>query len=533
MNRAWRCGILTPLAFVALAVPSCSSEAPPPTGTDRGDPGSKPRFASTEELLEWALPAVVVVDCRFSDGVAGSISQGSGFFIEPNRLVTNHHVVYSEQAKRFCSYAQVRTHDGTVLEVEGVVALDGVHDLAILEVSDALGSERRVLPIRKETPRIGEEVFALGAPRGLEFSVSQGVVSSHRKADEDDPIDDVDVFQTDAAISPGSSGGPLISRQGEVIGVVYATLRGPSQNLNFVQYAWRIAELSRGSLQAFDTLNEEAGTVANADIVPTAQGRRPPETPTVNSSGWKGWVERFGVERIPRWEIDLGAGVTMEFGYVGPGTFRMGSVDLDAPSRERPARPVEIEEGFWLGISEVTREQYWRVMGIEPGGRSEDLDLPIADVSWSEAVEFCDRLSLLTGASATLPSEAEWEYACRSGSRDRYSFGDDPRDLADFAWFVGNSEGGLRPVGISRSNAWGFHDMHGNVWEWCLDPWHEDYRNAPEDARAWTTLGDGERRVLRGGGWDSLPPLLRSASRMPAEATSRGPSDGFRVRLAR
>ncbi len=178
-------------------------------------------------------------------------------------------------------------------------------------------------------------------------------------------------------------------------------------------------------------------------------------------------------------------------------------------------------------------------------------------VSWHDAREFCARLSQLKGEIYRLPSEAEWEYACRAGQPTAYCFGDDPSQLDEYGWYGNNSgdrpldadrlwqdtnqnanqyhaqinANGNRthPVGEKKPNAWGLYDMHGNVWEWCEDKWHENYEGAPADGSAWTSGSDSEPRLLRGGSWSIFAINCRSAYRGRNDAVLRFIDFGFRV----
>jgi formylglycine-generating enzyme required for sulfatase activity len=158
--------------------------------------------------------------------------------------------------------------------------------------------------------------------------------------------------------------------------------------------------------------------------------------------------------------------------------------------------------------------------------RPEDDRRPVETVSWFDAQEFCRRLSRRTGRTYTLPSEAQWEYACRAGTTTPYAFGS---SLSERQANVSTTE--TTEVGIFPANAWGLHDMHGNVWEWCADHWHENYVGAPEDGGAWLDPNADacEPRLLRGGSWYSHPQYCRSAYRLRIHPDARNDIMGFRV----
>ncbi len=204
------------------------------------------------------------------------------------------------------------------------------------------------------------------------------------------------------------------------------------------------------------------------------------------------------------------------FVRICPGTFIMGSAvdDRLADPSERPAHRVTLGE-FWIGRTEVTNAQYRRL----PPGRGSNAELPVTDVTWSEAQTFCRSLG------GRLPTEAEWEYAARAGTRTPWSFGSDENQTGRYAWFDGNSGGKPHPVGRKEPNPWGLHDMHGNVWEWVAD-WLGDY--TPQAQTDPTGPTSGQYRVLRGGSFSNAPWVLRSADRDGFEPEFRYGFVGFR-----
>jgi len=141
---------------------------------------------------------------------------------------------------------------------------------------------------------------------------------------------------------------------------------------------------------------------------------------------------------------------------------------------------------------------------------------PVEQVSWDDAKAFCQKLSQITGKTYRLPTEAEWEYACRAGTTTRYYFGDDANQLENYAWYKGNSHGTTHPVGQKKPNAWGLYDMTGNVWEWCEDDWHNNYIAASDDGSAWLNNDNRSqpKKCLRGGSWGLYPNNCRSAFRL-------------------
>jgi formylglycine-generating enzyme required for sulfatase activity len=303
------------------------------------------------------------------------------------------------------------------------------------------------------------------------------------------------------------------------------------------------------------------------------------------------------VKLDPAITLDLGDGVKMEFVLIPAGKFKMGSPkdEENRQADEGPQHDVTIGNPFYMGKFEVTQEQYEKITKSNPslfeGARN-----PVGMVSWDDAQAYCKQMSQKTGRSVRLPSEAEWEYACRAGSttpfhlpkisdptdeqrrktaelipslssdeyavrekatRDLIALGSDvlplldkvktndaevqsrlgvvksailPKpDLKRVAWFYGNSNEKTHPVGEKEPNAFNLHDMHGNVWEWVEDDWHDNYTGAPADESAWVETPRGGGRVLRGGSWHYFPWFCRSAYRGRGIPEYQDGDVGFRV----
>ncbi len=224
---------------------------------------------------------------------------------------------------------------------------------------------------------------------------------------------------------------------------------------------------------------------------------------------------------------DLGNGVTLDMVSIPGGSFIMGAPEDEEKSRgdERPQHKLNIQS-FLMGKFQVTQEQYQAITGKNPS-RFKGKKRPVERVSWYGAVEFCKQLSKLAGKEYRLPSEAEWEYACRAGTTTPFHFG--KTITTDLANYEGNYTYGAAPKGVYREqttdvgsfpgNPFGLYDMHGNIWEWCVDDWHRNYQGAPTDGSAWfdennhisQKTGSG---CLRGGSWVVNPEKCRSASRL-------------------
>ncbi|NEO70409.1 MAG: formylglycine-generating enzyme family protein [Moorea sp. SIO3H5] len=244
---------------------------------------------------------------------------------------------------------------------------------------------------------------------------------------------------------------------------------------------------------------------------------------------------------------DLGNGIDLEMLYIPEGRFLMGSPESEKGSddSERPHHQVTIPP-FFLGKYPVTQAQWRAVANLPKINRDLDPDpsrfkgenRPVEQVNWFDAVEFCVRLSDYTGTEYRLPNEAEWEYACRAGTTTPFHYGETiTSKLANYRasyTYAEEAEGEYRgestPVGSFPPNGFGLYDMHGNVWEWCEDAFHDNYEGAPEDGSVWTIYNNHNYYYLRGGSWFYYPWLCRSASRILYNA--RGSIDldvGFRV----
>ncbi|HEX8181823.1 MAG TPA: SUMF1/EgtB/PvdO family nonheme iron enzyme [Pyrinomonadaceae bacterium] len=212
----------------------------------------------------------------------------------------------------------------------------------------------------------------------------------------------------------------------------------------------------------------------------------------------------------------------IELVWIPPGSFAMGSANGN--SNERPVHEVSIREGFYMGRYEVTQAQWQGLMGSNPSS-FKGTNFPVEQVSWADAVAFIARLNAQhDGYTYRLPTEAEWEYAARAGTTGDYA-----GELEALAWYGGNSGSETHPVGRKLPNAFGLYDMHGNVWEWCADFYHDTYAGAPTDGSAWLTGGTPKSRVMRGGSWYNNADLCRAASRDWLAPNRHGFVIGLRV----
>ncbi|MFG6104936.1 SUMF1/EgtB/PvdO family nonheme iron enzyme [Leptothoe sp. EHU-05/26/07-4] len=241
----------------------------------------------------------------------------------------------------------------------------------------------------------------------------------------------------------------------------------------------------------------------------------------------------FPVDRTPKAGktqlVYLGNSANIKLVYIPGGSFLMGAPENEEGSSnsEKPQHTVTVPE-CWMSRFLVTQAQYEAVMGNNPSSSSLGGNNPVEQVSWHDAIAFCRKASQKTGMNFRLPSEAEWEYACRAGTTTPFYFGKSiSGDQANF------HKEGTTPVGKYPINAFGLCDMHGNVWEWCQDYWHGNYKGAPDDGSAWLEAGKDLIRVLRGGSWRFDPEYSRSAYRFKLPFGHRDDNIGFRVVCSR
>jgi formylglycine-generating enzyme required for sulfatase activity len=234
----------------------------------------------------------------------------------------------------------------------------------------------------------------------------------------------------------------------------------------------------------------------------------------------------------PAVTLDLGKGVTLELVRIEPGSFTMGSPESEADHdlSEEPQHKVTINKAFYVGKYEVTQKQW----GVKRGPLSQfkGENLPTDGASWGDAKGWCADISKELGIVVRLPTEAEWEYACRAGTTTPWSSGATlTTDVANFK--AANLEH-TSPVGSHKANAWGLYDMHGNVWEWCEDTLQPDYTGAPADGSPWIDAQNKYNRVRRGGSWSDPAGNCRSAVRFGSAGSEKEPDMrnnqvGFRV----
>jgi len=230
-------------------------------------------------------------------------------------------------------------------------------------------------------------------------------------------------------------------------------------------------------------------------------------------------------------EKELANSIGMKFALIPAGSFTMGSPESEEGRYSNETQhPVTITRPFYMQTTEVTQGQWKKMMGGNPSYFKDCDDCTVETVSWDDAQDFIEKLNAKEGVTYyRLPTEAEWEYAVRAGTTTAFSFGDDEKELGGYAWYSKNSSGKTHPVGTLRPNAWGLYDMHGNVWEWVEDDWHDNYNRAPKDETPWVDDPRGTVRVLRGGSWGYDARFCRSAFRSRGRPDFRSHDVGFRL----
>jgi formylglycine-generating enzyme required for sulfatase activity len=292
----------------------------------------------------------------------------------------------------------------------------------------------------------------------------------------------------------------------------------------------------------------ESATASVDDASPAFEGPRIEfETVTLDL---RGRIHTRDGGKVSLLSEELGPELWLDLAYIPGGTFVRGSDPHEEGHRsnELPRSEVTVAP-FFLGVYEVTQNQWAAVAELPQVERPLDPDpsyfkgdeRPVEMISYEDCLEFCARLAQATGREYRPPTEAEWEYACRAGTETPFHFG--PTISPEVANYFSSKEYGAGPTGpysnetarvgfYGYANAFGLFDMHGNVWEWCADFWHADYRGAPSDGSAWVTGGDRMQRVQRGGGWRNFAVDLRSGARKPLSPKLRYNLLGFRAALS-
>ncbi len=217
-------------------------------------------------------------------------------------------------------------------------------------------------------------------------------------------------------------------------------------------------------------------------------------------------------------------GCDIKLNKIEAGSFKMGSYEGIGEEDELPVRDVEITKDFYIGTYEITQAQWEAVMGENPS-TFKDSNYPVETITWNQANEFCKKLSEISGYNVSLPTEAQWEYACRAGSETKWFFGDDESEFSEYC--EDDIDAKTHAVGQFKPNGNGLYDMYGNVMEWCLDYYSSEYLE--DDVTDPKGPKEGEAKVSRGGGWGGSPDLCRSAYRNACGENDATDGIGFRI----
>ena len=242
----------------------------------------------------------------------------------------------------------------------------------------------------------------------------------------------------------------------------------------------------------------------------------------------KACAAHYDLPPILRFELAFEA--ILEMVLIPEGDFLMGSLPetFGHSSQEAPLHQVIIGQPFYIGKFAVQQRE-WQAIMDQNRSKFPGVDLPVEMVTWNDCIRFCEALSERVERSVRLPCEAEWEYACRAGSGTAYYFGDEMEELHEYGWYRGNSSFRSQPVGRKLPNAWGLHDMHGGIAEFCLDTWHPNYHGAPPYGVEWSSGGDSAYRVTRGGSWYDQGEHCRSGYRTYHAVDMASEHQGLRV----
>jgi formylglycine-generating enzyme required for sulfatase activity len=277
-----------------------------------------------------------------------------------------------------------------------------------------------------------------------------------------------------------------------------------------------------GTKRRYQGVKDVLGDLGLKTVTPktVTQIQVPPQTITIPAS------PRPSVSSPQALIESLPGGIKLEMVILPEGSFTMGS---DEYGNEQPKHQVTLKK-FAIGKYPVTQEQYQAIMDNNPSHFKNNPTNPVEEVSWHDSQAFCQKINQKTGKKYRLPSEAEWEYACRAGTQTRYYFGDNEKQLGEYAWYSENSGSKTHPVGQKKPNDWGLYDMSGNVREWCDDSWHDNYKKAPTDGSSWNdNHSESSPRTLRGGSWYDNSRYCRSANRIRCLADVRYYDIGFRL----
>ncbi len=443
-----------------------------------------------------------------SKSAEGTRRVGTGFLVKLEKeaayIVTAAHVVAGDSDPKVEFFT--KRNVPLPAEVLGLEGDDELRGLALLIVKgrENLPNGLMALPLASVMPSAeGVDIMVIGFPRNQgPWAVAKGNISSRQGRD----------LYFSPAVDEGYSGGPII-QSGKVIGMVGGTSQTVGRGV--------AVRSVQDYIEGFGITVQESTSTASTSV-----GSSPPPAASAK-------LEPRHMTQDP--EITGKDGVPMVL--IPAGSFMMGSPDGEGLRTERPVHEVRFPKPFAMARYETTFEEYDRF--AQATGRKLPYDAgfgrgrrPVINVSGKDAKDYAQWLSQQTGKHYRLPTEAEWEYAARSGGKnDLWAGTSEERQLADYAVFSANSQGRTAPVGEKKPNGLGLYDMSGNVWERVEDCWHDNYQEAPKDGSVWGKAGGGDcdQRVLRGGSLSHNPVYLRASSRLWTLADSWTNLIGFRL----
>lgn len=484
---------------------------------------------------------------------------GSGVLIKKNgsiyTILTAAHVLKNSNPGE---EAYATTYDGvTHLLDTRMMRLGEEADIAIATFSS--DKSYQVTNVGKfKSLDILDEIYVSGFPLADQAISISTITLTRGEVASIGSFDDGYGFSYTAVTKAGMSGGPVLNQGGQLIGI-HGRAAGQRLEQIRIKDGLNLGIPVDTAITAFGLDSRYQPPTAQASSEPgqtspeTVSQDPPPETttpetqPTPELSRFtfevlgvndRGQVRKRRSQSAQYYRQSLKEGAALDMVYVPSGQFRMGSSVTEAHRQksEGPRHLVNVA-AFFMGKYPITQAQWQAMMGDNPA-KFQGADLPVEGVSWLAAVEFCQKLSTATGQTYRLPSEAEWEYAARATTDTPFYIGETL--ITDLANYDGRYTYGKGPKGIFRKatnnvgtfsgNAFGLYDMHGQVWEWCQDHWHDSYDGAPADGTAWVNKGDTKtRRVRRGGSWYDGPHACRSAFRYRSLPSSYQNSFGLRV----
>ena len=483
---------------------------------------------------------------------------GSGILIKKNgpiyTILTAAHVIKNSNPGE---EAYATTYDGeTHLLDTRMVRMGDKADVAIATFSS--NKIYQVTNVGKfKSLDILDEIYVGGYPLADQAMSVSTITLTRGEVASIGRFDDGYGFSYTAVTKAGMSGGPVLDQEGQLIGI-HGRAAGQRVQQVRVKDGLNLGIPVDTAIAAFGLDSRYKPQTAEQPPQPdqtapkTASAEQPPEpvpepvpTPELSSFTFEvlgvndqGQVRKRRSQSAQYYRQNLKETAVLEMIYVPGGQFSMGSSVTEAhrQKNESPRHPVNVPT-FFMGKYPITQAQWQAIMGDNPS-KFQGANLPVEGVSWLAAVEFCQELSTATGQAYRLPSEAEWEYAARARTKTPFYIGETlTTELANYdgRYTYGKGPKGAfrkatNKVGAFSGNAFGLYDMHGQVWEWCQDHWHNSYVGAPTDGTAWVNKGDSKtRRVRRGGSWYDGPHACRSAFRYRSLSNSYQNSFGLRV----